>query len=210
MAGYKRNHDLSASNDNEENLLVDNNSGRSKRQHSETNDKESICWKYFEPFQVPRENGIETKCMVSGCTTKYMWCGSTSNLIRHLRINHGIIKSSSSTLTSTTSNTNLVNSELKINVPLINLFISSGVPLSFIDNLKSAGFINPQYEFPTSNILEKQIINAYNQLFLQLKLKAQQEKFVMLSIHGKKIALERYVIITCHWLTEDLELHEIL
>ncbi|CAG8810353.1 35675_t:CDS:1, partial [Racocetra persica] len=164
MAGYKRNHDLfyaPASNNNEENLLVDNNGGRSKRQHSETNDKESICWKYFEPFQVPRENGIETKCTIPGCTTKYMWCGSTSNLIKHLRTKHGIIKSSSSTLTSTTSTTNLVNSELKINISLIKLFISSsGVPLSFIDNLKSAGFINPQYELPNSNILKKQIINA--------------------------------------------------
>ncbi|CAG8728483.1 12741_t:CDS:2, partial [Dentiscutata heterogama] len=85
MAGYKRNQDsfqASNSNNNINNLITTNSSEaqQTKRQRSENNDYESICWKYFEPFEVPKENGTITKCTVPGCTTRYSWCGSTSNL----------------------------------------------------------------------------------------------------------------------------------
>ncbi|CAG8799191.1 8407_t:CDS:1, partial [Racocetra persica] len=34
------------------------------------------------------------KCLFSGCKTDYIWCGSTSNMLGHLRNTHHITKSS--------------------------------------------------------------------------------------------------------------------
>ncbi|RIB09691.1 hypothetical protein C2G38_249167 [Gigaspora rosea] len=189
MAGYKRNQDsfqASNLNDNGNNLITISSSEAqpTKRQHLENNDKESICWKYFEPFKVPSENGTITKCTISGCTTRYIWCGSTSNLVSHLKKKHGKTKSSTH-ISSTMSTVNSINSELEINLPLLKFIVSSGAPFSIVDNLKSAGFVNPVIELSTSNIIEDQINKAYNRLFLQLKLKAQQETSITVSIHEK-------------------------
>ncbi|KAF0425095.1 hypothetical protein F8M41_006401 [Gigaspora margarita] len=212
MAGYKRNQDSfqeSNLNDNENNSTATNNSEAqpTKRQHLENNDKESICWKYFEPFKVPSENGTIAQCTISGCTQRYKWCGSTSNLVRHLKSKHDIFKSSTS-LSSTTSTVNSINSEPEINLPLIKFIVSSGAPFSIVDNLKSAGFVNPVIELSTSSIIEDQINKAYNRLFLHLKLKAQQEKSITFSIH-QAITDTRfdvsYIVITRNWLTKDFE-----
>ncbi|CAG8576137.1 26478_t:CDS:2 [Dentiscutata erythropus] len=178
MAGIKRNQHLfqtSNSNNKDKNLIVTSCSEeqQTKRQRSENNDKESICWKYFEPFKVPKENGTITKCTIPGCTTRYIWCGSTSNLVGHLKNKHA--------------------------------------PFSIVDNLKSAGFVNPKIELSTSIIIEEQINKAHDRLFFQLKSKAQQEKSIMLSIHKTgDLFDEFYEVITCNWLTKDLELHKIL
>ncbi|KAF0445386.1 hypothetical protein F8M41_003225 [Gigaspora margarita] len=217
MAGNKRNQDsfqTSNLNDNENNSIATNNSEAqpTKRQHLENNDKESICWKYFEPFKVPSENGTITKCTISGCTQRYKWCGSTSNLVGHLKAKHGITKSSTS-ISSTTSTINSINSEPEINLPLLKFIVSSGAPFSFVDHLKSAGFVNPVIELSTSNIIEDQINKAYDRLFLQLKLKAQQETSIMFSIHKtitNAIFNKSYIVITCNWLTKDFEHHKIL
>ncbi|CAG8479086.1 754_t:CDS:2 [Scutellospora calospora] len=192
MAGNKRNQDIFQTSDS-----------------NYSNDKESICWKYFEPFKIPKEYGTETKCTIPGCTTKYLWCGSTSNHVGHLKNKHGIIKSSTP-LTTKISTTNFINSELEINIPLIKFIISSGAPLNIVDNLKSAGFINPQYELPTSDIIEEQINKAYNRLFLQLKSQAQQEKSTMILINTIEIEEYVYTIFTCNWLTKDFAFHKIL
>ncbi|CAG8750837.1 20162_t:CDS:1, partial [Racocetra persica] len=243
MSGYESNQEIfqaSNSNDNENNLIATSSSGaqQTKRQRTENNDRESICWKYFEPFKVPRENGTVTKCTVPGCTASYIWCGSTSNHVRHLKNKHGIMKSSTpltpltsttstltsttstltsttSTLTSTTSTINFSNSESEINIPLIKFIVSSGLPFNFVDALKSAGFVNPNIELSTSDIIKEQINKAYNRLFLQLKLKAQQEKSTMFSIYEFKPDTrikfdDYYVVITCNWLTKDFEFHKIL
>ncbi|CAG8569894.1 7269_t:CDS:2 [Cetraspora pellucida] len=161
MAGYKRNQEIfqtSNSNDNENNLIATSSSGAQQTKHRRTEnyDKESICWKYFEPFKVPKENGTLTKCTITGCTTSY---------------------------------------------------------ICIIDDLKSAGFVNPNIELSSSNIIEEQINKAYNRLFLQLKLKAQQAKSIMLSIceiEPDDRIEESYVVITCNWLTKDFEFHKIL
>ncbi|CAG8717351.1 16132_t:CDS:2, partial [Racocetra fulgida] len=120
--------------------------------------------------------------------------------------------STASTLTSTTSTINFSNSESEINIPLIKFIVSSGLPFNFVDTLKSAGFVNPNIELSTSDIIKKQINKAYNRLFLQLKLKAQQEKSTMLSIYEFKPDTkidEDYAVITCNWLTKDFEFHKI-
>ncbi|CAG8761336.1 11822_t:CDS:2 [Gigaspora margarita] len=221
MAGYKRNQDSFQafnSNDSESNLITINSreaqQKRCKRPEkcTENNDKESICWKYFEPFKAPKENGTITKCSIPGCTTKYIWSGSTSNLVRHLKTKHGIIKSSM-TLASTTSVINFASSESEINLPLLKFIVSSGAPFSIVDSLKSAGFVNPKIELSTSDIIEEQINKVYNHLFLQLKSKAQQEKYVILSI--REIVTETkfdesHVVFTCNWLTKDFKLYKIL
>ncbi|CAG8855535.1 24206_t:CDS:1, partial [Gigaspora margarita] len=143
----------------------------------ENNDKESICWKYFEPFKVLSENGTITKCTISGCTQRYKWCGSTSNLVGHLKNKHGITKFSTS-ISSTMSTVKTINSGPEINIPLLKFIVSSGAPFSIVDNLKSAGFVNPIIELSTSNIIEDQINKAYNRLFLQLKLKAHKRRLL--------------------------------
>ncbi|CAG8776548.1 7872_t:CDS:2 [Racocetra persica] len=193
MSGYARNQEIfqtSNSNDNENNLIATSSSGaqQTKRQCTENNDRESICWKYFEPFKVPRENGTVTKCTVPGCTASYIWCGATSNHVRHLKNKH------------------------EINIPLIKFIVSSGLPFNFVDTLKSAGFVNPNIELSTSEIIKEQINKAYNRLFLQLKLKAQQEKSTMFSIYEFKpdTRIDGYYAVTiCNWLTKDFEFHKI-
>ncbi|CAG8710597.1 21805_t:CDS:2 [Gigaspora margarita] len=221
MAGYKRNQDsfqIFNSNNNGNNLIATNSREARQKKHksskkrSENNDKESICWKYFEPFKAPKENGTITKCSISGCATEYLWRGSTSNLVRHLKTRHGIIKSSM-TLASTTSVINFTSFKSEINLPLLKFIVSSGAPFSIVDSLKSAGFVNPKIVLSTSDIIEEQINKVYNHLFLQLKSKAQQEKYVILSI--REIVTETkfdesHVVFTCNWLTKDFKLYKIL
>ncbi|CAG8856854.1 26796_t:CDS:1, partial [Gigaspora margarita] len=53
----------------------------------------------------------------------------------------------------------------------------------------------------------------YDRLFLQLKLKAQQETSIMVSIHETITDAKFnifYIVITCNWLTKDFELQKIL
>ncbi|CAG8679142.1 5190_t:CDS:1, partial [Scutellospora calospora] len=60
------------------------------------NDRKSICWKYFERIKDPRD-GIVAKCKIPGCSTRYVWHGSISNLLAHLKKHR---KSKSSALTT--------------------------------------------------------------------------------------------------------------
>ncbi|CAG8732940.1 5666_t:CDS:1, partial [Dentiscutata heterogama] len=90
--------------------------------------------------------------------------------------------------------------------------VSSGAPFSIVDNLKSVGFVSPEIELSTSNIIKDQINKTYHNLFFQLKSRAQQEKSTTLSFY--EIYLDKfdesYKVITCNWLTKDFELHKIL
>lgn len=192
----------------------ENTRNRRSRLRSGNNDKRSICWRYFEPFKVPRD-GTTIKCAIDGCNTSYVWRGSTSNLLGHLKTNHSITKSSEhTTYIRSSSNINSVNSELEINLSLIKFIVSAGAPFSIIEYLKSAEFVNPQYKLPPSNIVEEQINRAYDRLFFQLKLKAQQTKSVTLSFHlipgGSIHHIKMFMGVTCHFLSENFESYRFL
>ncbi|CAG8641835.1 21181_t:CDS:2, partial [Dentiscutata erythropus] len=204
MAGKNLNQGLIQISDsnNENNLLVAENSlAQQSRQRFENNDRKSICWEYFEPFKVPKRGEI-TKCTIDGCNTKYLWRGSTSNLVGHLKTKHGII--STTTIQPPLTNNNSRNLELEVNLPVIKFIVSSVLPLNIVDNLKSSGLVNQQI---TSNIIEKQIDQVYDRLFSQLKSKIQQAKSVMLSISNN---YHDYITITYDWLTENFEFRKIL
>ncbi|RIB04201.1 hypothetical protein C2G38_2223009 [Gigaspora rosea] len=187
-----------------------------KRQRLEDDDKESICWKYFE---VPKEYGAITKCTIPGCTKQYKWCGSTSNLVGHLKTKHDITKDS---IHITSTNDSEPEANLVGHLKTKHEIINSSIPLTLTGSFKSEiclrliGIIVSFGEFsivdnlPTSNIIKEQINKAYNNSFLQLKSKAQQEKTTIISVNKIIIADKSYVIITCCWLTENFEFHKIL
>ncbi|CAG8514196.1 228_t:CDS:2 [Dentiscutata heterogama] len=206
MAGNNRNQGLIQISDsnNENNLLVtESNSAQQSRQRSENNVRKSICWKYFEPFKVPKRGEI-TKCTIDGCNTEYTWCGSTFNLVRHLRTKHDI--TSTTVIQSSLTNNNSRNF---VNLPVIKFIVSSVLPFNIVDNLKSSGLVNQQI---TSSIIEKQTYKVYDFLFSQLKSKIQQAKFGMLSfstLYDDTID-ECIVIIAYVWLTEDFKFRKIL
>ncbi|CAG8735058.1 20536_t:CDS:2, partial [Racocetra persica] len=156
------------------------------RRRSKNNYKESICWRYFRPIRP--SYGSETKCTFDGCNTKYVWRGSTSNFLDHLKRKH---------LT-----------ELKIKLPLIKFIVPSALPLKVINSLKSSGLINLQIELP----LEEQINKLYEHLSDQVKSKIQTAKSVMLSISNiyiRRIHISK-LAVTCCWLTENFEFNKIL
>ncbi|KAF0437355.1 hypothetical protein F8M41_004454 [Gigaspora margarita] len=174
------------------------------------NNEESICWRHFRPIRP--SHGSEIKCTFDGCNTKYVWRGSTSNLLGHLKRKHHHVTTESSALTTSiqsSSTNNFINFESKINLPLIKFIVSSISPFSIVDDLKSSGLVNLHI---TSSIIEEQIIKVYDRLFSQLKSKVQQAKFVMLSMGEEcnEVRDEWKYIISCCWLTEDFEFHKIL
>ncbi|KAF0388110.1 hypothetical protein F8M41_011132 [Gigaspora margarita] len=173
------------------------------------NNEESICWRHFRSIRP--SYGSDTKCTFDGCNTKYIWRGSTTNLIRHLKRKHHVTTESSALTTSiqSSSTNNFINFDSKINLPLIKFIVSSISPFIIVDHLKSSGLVNLHI---TSSIIEEQIIKVYDRLFSQLKSKVQQAKSVMLSI-GEEYNEDRdewKFIISCCWLTEDFEFHKIL
>ncbi|CAG8494237.1 22756_t:CDS:2, partial [Gigaspora rosea] len=186
--------------DDENNSLVTENSriqrSRSSRR-SENNGRGSICWKHFEP-KLPKE-GEFIKCIVNGCNATYTWLGSTTNLLRHLRIKHNI--------PSTKDIQPLTNDKFRTSEVLqaIKFIVSSVSPISIVDHLKSTGFVNQQI---TSSIIEKQIDKVEDRLFSQLKQTVQQAESVMFSV--REFNHKRFLIITYEWLTEDFEFRKIL
>ncbi|CAG8739988.1 15415_t:CDS:2 [Gigaspora margarita] len=172
------------------------------------NNEESIFWRHFRPIRP--SYGSDTKCTFDGCNTKYIWRGSTTNLIRHLKRKHHVTTESSALTTSiqSSSTNNFINFDSNINLPLIKFIVSSISPFSIVDHLKSSGLVNLHI---TSSIIEEQIIKVYDRLFSQLKSKVQQAKSVMLSIEEYNEYRDEWkYIISCCWLTEDFEFHKIL
>ncbi|CAG8594520.1 9431_t:CDS:2 [Acaulospora morrowiae] len=214
MAWYERYPDLLHASDSEaEDYLMVTQSSETrqlKRKRSENNDRKSICWNYFEE---PKEMGAEIKCTIAGCTTKYTWHGSTSNLVSHLKTKHNITKplESTSAIQSSSTNNNSIISELEINLPLINFIVSSLLPFSVVDDLKSAGLANSQIEQSSSNLIKIQTNEIYDHLFSQLILLAHQAKTIVVSRYfSKKPCGEFYVVITYCWMNEDFDFHRIL
>ncbi|RIB12686.1 hypothetical protein C2G38_2199989 [Gigaspora rosea] len=167
------------------------------RQRSENNNRGSICWKYFEP-KVPKEGKV-TKCTINGCNAEYIWHGSTTNLLRHLRIKHSIpfTKDIQPSLTNNKFRTFEV-------LPAIQFIVYSVSPFSIVDHLKSSGLVNQPI---TPRIIKEQIDKIEVRLFSQLKPKIQQAKSVMLSI--REFNHKRFLIIIYEWLTENFEFRKI-
>ncbi|CAG8636889.1 2969_t:CDS:2 [Dentiscutata heterogama] len=205
----------SDSNDENSMIVIGNNGIQQSHPHYRNDDKKSICWRYFEPFKVPKD-GTTTKCTIDGCNTSYVWCGSTTNLLSHLKSKHGITKSSEHTTYIQSPSSN-VNFKLEVNLPLVKFIVSAEASFNIFEHLKSAGFVNPQYKLTSSDLAEEQINRAYNCLFNQLKLKARQAKTIALSFYsisscpyGHKEYHSIYMGVTCHFLSENFELHKFL
>ncbi|CAG8625659.1 20801_t:CDS:2 [Gigaspora margarita] len=187
--------------DDENNSLVTENS-RTQRSRSlrrtENNDRGSICWKYFEP-KVPKEGKV-TKCTINGCNAEYIWYGSTTNLLRHLRIKHSI--PSTKDIQPSLTNNNFKAVEV---LPAIKFIVSSVSPFSIVDHLKSSGLVDQPI---APSIIKEQIDKIEDRLFSQLKPKIQQAESVMLSV--REFNHKRFLIITYERLTEDFEFRKIL
>ncbi|CAG8810228.1 8126_t:CDS:2 [Cetraspora pellucida] len=190
--GTKRVLVQTSDSEDENNLLITESSGaQQSRQHSDDNDKRSICWRYFNPFKVPKRGEI-TKCTIDGCNKKYTWSGSTSNLVKHLKTKHGIPPT---TVQPSLTNNSFRNFE--VNLPVIKFIVSSILPFDIVDNLNSSGLVNSQI---TPSIIANQIPQS----------KVQQAKSAMLSISVNITDKDDdYIIVACNWLTKDFEFHKI-
>ncbi|CAG8712395.1 10505_t:CDS:2 [Cetraspora pellucida] len=204
--GIKRVLAQTSDSEDENNLITESSGAQQSRQHSDNNDKRSICWRYFNPFKVPKRGDI-TKCTIDGCNKKYTWSGSTSNLVKHLKTKHSI--PSTTAIQSSLINNSFRNFEIYL--PVIKFIASSILPFDIVDNLKSSGLVHSQI---TPSIIANQISQVYNYLFSQLKSKVQQAKSAMLSIsvvfiNDEDIYEDAYIITACNWLTEDFVFHKI-
>ncbi|CAG8645856.1 3254_t:CDS:2 [Gigaspora margarita] len=217
MANNKRNlNDLISQNDDmevEEDSLSDTSqqsevNQQTKRRRTGSKSGRSFCWKYFEPY--PETMGIETKCKFPGCTTKYTWRGSTSNLKGHLKKIHKIVET-----TKPVQKPNN-NPALDINLPLIKFIVTSNQSFNVVNDMVSTGFVNKPYQIPATTLkIEEQINKTYDKLFSRLKQMIQSAESVALAIHiwdidDKECFGKTFMEVTCHWLTNDFKIHRIL
>ncbi|CAG8637042.1 8444_t:CDS:2 [Dentiscutata erythropus] len=168
----------------------------------------SFCWNHFKPY--PEKMGIEVKCQVPRCTTKYTWRGSTSNLVGHLKKIHKIVEPPKPVKKPNT------NSTFEINLPLVKFIITSNQSFDVVNHMASTGFFNKPYQIPkTIHEIEEQINKTYDKLFSKLKQMIQSAESVALAIHvwnidDKESFEKNFMEITCHWLTTDFKFHRIL
>ncbi|CAG8635987.1 1600_t:CDS:2, partial [Dentiscutata erythropus] len=188
---------ISDADDENNSLISENSRTKRSRRRSGNNDKGSICWKHFEP-KIPKEGEV-TKCTINGCNAEYIWRGSTTNLLRHLKTKHNI--------TSTTATQLSLTNDKEV-LSVIKFIVSSVLPFNYVDFLRSSELINQQI---TPSIIEKQTDKVHNRLFSQLKPKIQQAKFGMVSVSMINYdEIDERIMITYDWLTEDFEFHKIL
>ncbi|CAG8524144.1 27077_t:CDS:2 [Dentiscutata erythropus] len=194
------NQNLISDSDDESSLLITGSDGvQQSRQRPGNNSRKSICWNYFKLIEVS-ENETVVKCIIEGCNTKYIWRGSTSNLLGHIKRRHQNNVGNSGVQLSRRRRRSRNNyrkayvgdifaqlnrvMDQKQDVLLMdairNTFIvPSASPLKVINSLKSSDHINLQIELP----LDEQINKLYKHLSDRLKSKVQKAKSIMLSIY---------------------------
>ncbi|CAG8564958.1 14157_t:CDS:2 [Acaulospora morrowiae] len=161
-------------------------------------------WNYFTTPAVSSDGKTrKTKCKLPGCVKEYKYSGSPSNLRYHLRQDHDIIVNAISKRQAQSHTIGHKRSK-KTNPPRKNDF-SLTVDSDLYQFIKSK---NSQCH--TSEFTDSQIIHFYDQLFPKLKNLLRDIESVALSIDSFEIDSCDYTKITCHWLSDDFQLHEIL
>ncbi|CAG8829574.1 21215_t:CDS:2, partial [Cetraspora pellucida] len=138
------------------------------------------------PGIKPEDKPItKAKCKVEGCQTQYVWHGSTTNMVNHLRDIHHITKtslehssveelkkSSQQTIEITLSKPYSASRQQKLTQDIIIFFISCTLPLSLIENKNFRIFLNsfdPRYKPLCVNTIKNKIVNETNHTAQSIK-----------------------------------------
>ncbi|CAG8795511.1 20612_t:CDS:2, partial [Dentiscutata erythropus] len=167
MARNKINQ-ISDADDENNSLVSESSKTKQSYRRSENSDKGSICWKYFQPFKVPKDGEV-AKCTIDGCNVEYIWRGSTSNLLRHLKNVHRITP-------TTAIQPSLTNDKEVLSV--IKFIVSSVSPFNVVDYLKFSELVKQPI---TPVIIKEKIDKVKDRLFSELKPKIRQANFLLRS-----------------------------
>ena len=169
--------------------------------------QKSAVWNYFKRSL----NGNTVKCTL--CDAQLTFCGSTANLINHVKLRHPAespaespVKQSS--LKSFVDSPKKINSNLKeqITTAIEEMVAQDYLPLSFVEGdvfLNPMNIIVLEYKFPTHNTIKSRIGKLYDERTTRLISEISSAQSVFLTTDTwTSVATESYITVTEHHLTD--------
>ncbi|CAG8592597.1 17173_t:CDS:2 [Acaulospora morrowiae] len=169
------------------------------------NNRKSRVWNYFTIFDNSSSSKIhKARCILPGCGKEIFYRGSLSALRYHLRHFHNIIIG--------TNISQLYNQDQQRSLSQCHpkkLSSKKGHFTTRENFLQFIKYANP-YCIPSENV-KSRMTNSYSNLFSKLKSMLQQANSVALAIVCWELdGQDSYMEITCHWISDDFQLHKIL
>ncbi|CAG8722449.1 6851_t:CDS:2, partial [Gigaspora rosea] len=167
------------------------------------------------------------KCSIKGCQTEYVWHGSTTNMINHLRDVHHITKMSLHNKTADelkkssqqTLETMLLKpyppaKQQKLTQDVLRLFISCTLPLYLVENKNFRTFLHsfdPRYKPPCVNTLKNEIANGTNHTTQVIKnmIHSQANTILLTFDLWTSRAHDSYLGVTCHWISDEFRMYDL-
>lgn len=191
---------------------------------------ESFVWKFFKKYKCTmlldnQEEEVEkTQCLFEKCDTEYLWSGSTSNLITHLRDAHHVTKESladkpvkvhQQTIQQVIMKPHSSYVQKKLTHQVARYIVSRAQPIHLVEvddfKLLLKGF-DSRFKMPCVSTIKTIIFDTYTLLtkqIIDLISKTSDTVSLTLDIWSSR-AHDSYIGITCHWLTDSFKLHEIV
>ncbi|CAG8841213.1 18793_t:CDS:2, partial [Gigaspora margarita] len=160
------------------------------------------------------------------CQTQYIWHGSTTNLVKHLRDVHHItkmslehsstedLKFSQQTIEATLSKPYSALKQRKLTREIITFFISCTLSLSLIENKNFHTLLNsfdPRYKPPCVNTIKNEIINGTKHTTQIIKHMLTQTNTVSLTFDlWTSRAHDSYLGVTCHWISDEFHIYDLI
>ncbi|CAG8786659.1 8717_t:CDS:2, partial [Gigaspora rosea] len=192
---------------------------------------ESFVWRFFKKYKCTilspnnQEKKVEkAQCSFEGCDTEYLWSGSTSNLINHLRDTHHVTKESladnpvkvhQQTIQQVMIKPHSSYVQKKLTHQVVRYIVSRTQPIHLVEIddfkllLKS---FDSRFKMPCVSTIKTIIFDTYTlatKQIIDLISKTSDTVSLTLDIWSSR-AHDSYLGITCHWLTDSFELHEIV
>jgi|GEM_PF-1403063 len=192
---------------------------------------ESFVWRFFKKYKCTilspnnQEEEVEkAQCSFEGCDTEYLWSGSTSNLINHLRDTHHVTKESladnpvkvhQQTIQQVMIKPHSSYVQKKLTHQVVRYIVSRTQPIHLVEIddfkllLKS---FDSRFKMPCVSTIKTIIFDTYTlatKQIIDLISKTSDTVSLTLDIWSSR-AHDSYLGITCHWLTDSFELHEIV
>ncbi|CAG8564940.1 14156_t:CDS:2 [Acaulospora morrowiae] len=160
--------------------------------------RKSRIWNYFTRLNISSDGKTrKIKCKLPGCGKEFIYGNSPSTLRYHLRHHHNIVVNSNQIKLAQGHTTSHKRSKKNTS--------------SVTEDLDFYRFIElEKFRYHTSGVIDSQTTYFYNQLCPILKNLLRDVKSVSLAIESFKIESYEHVRITCHWLSDDFQLHKIL
>jgi len=183
---------------------------------------------YEQPGHKPEDKSTtKLKCSIKGCQTEYVWHGSTTNMINHLRDVHHITKMSLHNKTADelkkssqqTLETMLLKpyppaKQQKLTQDVLRLFISCTLPLYLVENKNFRTFLHsfdPRYKPPCVNTLKNEIANGTNHTTQVIKnmIHSQANTISLTFDLWTSRAHDSYLGVTCHWISDEFRMYDL-